>query len=104
MSVKLQTVSSVTTAVDNTAISLSASQVLTTTLTVQAEATNTESVFVGGSSVTTASGLELEPGDVMEIEGPNTRGITEEFDVQDCYIISTTAGQKVRLAGFQRKP
>ena len=104
MAVKIQTLPSITTAADNIAQPLSLTQVLTATIAIQAEATNTESVFIGGEGVTTSSGLELEPNDVMEIEGPNTRGISDEFDVADCRIISATAGQKVRIIAFTRKP
>jgi hypothetical protein len=104
MAVKIYTLPSVTTAVDNTAQSLSVATIITATLAIQAEITNTESVFIGGPAVSVTDGIELEPGDVMEIEGPSTRGIAEEFDVSEVYILTTTAGQKVRLTAFARKP
>lgn len=54
---------------------------------VQSLSTNTASVYIGDSSVTTGTGLELEPGDAL---------LVPIQDMAQVFCISGTASQKLR--------
>lgn len=57
-------------------------------IVVQSLSTNTASVYIGDSTVTTGTGLELEPGDGVNLPVQDSAQI---------YCISGTAGQKLRV-------
>lgn len=73
-------------------------------LTITALDSNTGDMYVGDSSVVAGTGTPLPPGAVAVLTGDEIRGITEEFYLSDVYINSGTAGNKVRLLAFQRRP
>jgi hypothetical protein len=75
-----------------------------TSLTLQASNSNVGSVYVGDSSVTTANGAEIAPGDTCQIAADSGgRLATEEFFAEECYVVSGTGGNTVKLIGFARR-
>lgn len=66
------------------------SNVLTVGVIIQALSTNSVSVFIGGASVTTSNGFELQPGQATSIAVTNTNTI---------YAISGSASQGLCFVG-----
>ncbi|MGK3961309.1 hypothetical protein WMF01_12080 [Sorangium sp. So ce1667] len=60
----------------------------TRSILVQAPIANTAAVYVGGTGVTTLTGIELLPGDAVTIPTASAASI---------FAVSGTAGQKLRL-------
>lgn len=65
-------------------------QVVKRGVTVQADTTNTESVFIGVTGVTTSNGMELTPGESFPVEID---------DIAEIYAISASGGQTARWFG-----
>lgn len=103
MSTKLTTFSRASLASSNVAQQVASSAIAVASLTIQAESTNTGSIFIGDSTVTTTSGIEVGPGDCAVLEGPLGPRGPEEFLISEVYIVGANAGDKVRLSAFRRR-
>lgn len=104
MAIKVATLPVITVSSANTAVALHSTTLYATSITIQAEYTNVGNVAIGDSNVTALNGLELPPGDAAEITADNTKVGSEEFDVSQIFVNSSTSGNKVRIAVFKRVP
>ena len=73
-----------------TAVALNGTQALTTGVLVQAISTNTDSIFIGGASVATDSGVELTAGESVYISTD---------DLSNVYIMGIVDGEGVKWTG-----
>ena len=105
MAIKLQTLPAVTGIGTATAISPppGIDELRVTSLTLQAENGNTGSVYVGDEDVTTSTGLILDEGDAMVVTADMIGSSSEEFMVNEVYVISATGTNTVRAACFRRR-
>ncbi len=101
--VKIKGLGTVTVATAGTPVQLSATSVIVAGLTIRAEAGNAGTILLGDSEVSTEPGARLNAGDVIDISGPNIRGIEEEFDLSDMWIDATANGCQVTVAYITRK-
>lgn len=101
MAVKLVTLAAVTGI--GTAKAISTKHTAVTSLTIQSDNGNTGSVFVGDSSVTTGTGLIVDEGDVAVLTADNVGVGSEEFFLDEIYVVSGTGSNTVRLAAYQRR-
>ena len=100
----LQTLSTASIAVGNTAVQLSTSQIAVPSLTITASSANVDTIYIGDSTVTAANGIPIAPGASATITAPlRNYGSSEEFLLSDLYINSPTAGSAVRIAAWRRK-
>lgn len=75
-----------------------------TSITVQADADNADSIFIGGEGVTSSNGIEIAPGKTAEVTPDAVgRGFTEELLTTEVYIVSDTAGTIARSIIFIRR-
>ncbi|KYG11398.1 hypothetical protein BE21_57450 [Sorangium cellulosum] len=71
-----------------TATAIGATTSATRSILVQAPLANTIAVYVGGSGVTTSTGIELLPGDAVTLATTNAASV---------YGIAASTGQKLRI-------
>lgn len=104
MAVKIVTLNPVTITTGGVAEQAGSAATPVTSMTLQAEDTNTGNVYIGGSNVTAANGQALTPGNTCEITADSIgRGSAEEFLINEVWINSSTSGNVVRIAVFQRR-
>jgi len=65
---------------------------------IQADTTNTNVLYVGDSSVTTANGISLAAGQSISLNDFGTPGLIHEWDLTNIYIVSGAAAQKARVS------
>jgi len=105
MAIQLSTEDPIIIAASNVAQPIAAVSRPVTSVIVQADSGNSANVYVGDSTVTTSNGLEIPPGATVDATGDNVgRGGDDEMMSGDIFVISGTAGMKVRIAIFKRKP
>lgn len=105
MALKLKTLAPVTLSSSNTAYALSTTdEVPYVSITISADSTNTGSVYLGDDTVTPTNGQEIRPGEAALINTPIRPSGSEEFHVTEIYVTTATAGSKVRIVGWRRKP
>lgn len=102
MAVKLQTLDPITIAVANTAYPLSSDHIAVAEVTIQAEFTNGSKILIGAANLSSTNALQIPPGDTGLIVGPNRSGFTEEFYLDEVFVTSTNAGDKVRVVAWRR--
>ena len=103
MALQLLTLPAVTVASGGTAVRLSSTSLYVLSVTIQADFANTSKVQIGSSGVTSSNGIEVPPGDIATIDAPvSPRGGSEEIDLKDVWINSSTTGDKVRVVTFVR--
>jgi len=100
--VQLKGLGEVTVVTAGTPVRLSATSIIVAGLTVRAEADNAGTILLGGSDVSTLFGAKLNAGDVIDITGPNIRGIEEELDLKDIWIDATDNNCSVTVAYLTR--
>jgi len=101
-SLRLVTGSVITISSGGTAEALSDTSLPLSSLSIQAAPSNTGTIYIGDSSVTTSSGFGcLAAKDSTEISVESLFK-TGEFDLKDIYVISATTGDKVRIAYFRK--
>jgi hypothetical protein len=104
MAVKLVTLPNVTLTNSGQAYQIYEQTLAVTSVTVQAEFTNSAKIALGGSTVTTSTGVEIPPGDTATIQADAASGRSaEEFYLSDIYACSSSAGQVIRVTAFTRK-
>lgn len=104
MSVKVQTLSPVIVASAGTAVQVDSNETPVSSLILQAQDSNTGSLFVGDSTVTSTNGLEVVPGATIEITGDSFgRGQSNEIILSDIYVNATTSGDRARAAAFRQR-
>lgn len=101
MAVQLSTYPPVTIASGGTAVPLSATPTYVTSVTIQAAFTNVSKLSLGDSTVTSARGIEIPPGDTATIDGPVGRFGIEEFLISTVYVVSATTNDSCRVLSFK---
>ena len=107
MAVDLKGLGAVTVVTAGTAVPLSATQIITPNVVVQALSTNTGKIFVGGSNVSNSANYAaaLQPGESLEITGPVAAGSKEEeVDLSRIYIDASSSGDQASVGYFARRP
>lgn len=87
----------------NVAQPLSLDHLAVASATVQAEDGNIGNIFIGASGVTTSTGVILAEQDPAVIEAGNRGHGSEEFYLDEVYVVSGTTGNKCRVAAFVRR-
>ena len=72
-------------------------------VTIQSQNDNVGSVYVGDSTVTISTGLIIDEGDATIITADMIGSSSEEFYLDEIFVISATAGNTVRVAAFRRR-
>lgn len=103
MAIKLLTLPLVTITNSNTAYPIYGTAIPVTSVTLQADFTNSAKIAVGGSTVLPSTGVEIPPGDTATIDAPIINSRSEEMLLSDIYVTSSTGGQTVRVVAFGRK-
>lgn len=104
MAVKFEALGYVTVTAAGTPVQVSANDIRTPAVHIQAATTNAGLVYVGGSSLdATHRGVELSPGAGIEITGPSIGGIEEEMFLSELKIDAATNGDKVLVSYFVRR-
>lgn len=103
MAIRLETLPVITMSSSNVPVQLSSTATRVTSVTIQADRTNSASIYLGDSSVTTSTGMEIVPGETAEVTADNVRAGSEEFLLSDLYLVSGTSGMIARAAVFRRK-
>lgn len=104
MAVKPRTLPAIELVNANQAYALGPSNILATSVTIQADFTNSGKIVIGDAAVTALSGQEVPAGDSAVIEADQVHGRTEQFALSDVYVTSSQANQRVRVFLFDRKP
>jgi hypothetical protein len=101
MAVILQTLPTVSTASSDVPLVVNNQHILVSSILIQADQDNTDSIYVGDVNVTSLTGVELMPGDSATIEVDLERN--SELYLDEVYIISPSTLQKARLSVFRRR-
>lgn len=104
MAVELKGLGLVTVASAASPEALADTEVLTPGASIQAPASNTGNIRIGGSDVAVNFSASLRPGESMEITGPLVRGIEEEFDLSRVYIDVDVDGEGAVVGYWARRP
>jgi len=83
-----------------TAVPLTAGNIQTSHVVIQADTANVNSVYIGASAVTDSTGLELTPGSNMHLDANVIRGCELDILLQDIYALGTT-GDFVRVGYYE---
>ena len=87
---------SVTVTTPGTAVPLSTSRIYTTAFAVRAKLTNNGNIFLGDSTVTSSTGMFLQPGETNEKTAQNvSRGVIQTFELSKIYIDAQNGGEGV---------
>ena len=101
--VKWQGLGYVTVTVAGTPVPVSASQIIAPGCLIQAAKSNTGVIYAGGTDLdATHRGIELGPGEAVEIVGPGISGSEEEINLAQIYVDAATSGDKVVVSYFTR--
>jgi hypothetical protein len=103
MAIKIFTLDEITIADSNIAQRLSASTIYVASVTIQADYNNGGRISVGGENVDNTNGIQIEKGESAVIEFPaNHAGFTDEFDLKEIWVVSTSTNDKVRVSYIKR--
>ena len=84
---------SVTVTTAGTAVPLSTTRIYTTAFAVRAKLTNTGDIFIGDSTVTSATGMFLQPGESNEKTAQNvSRGVIQTFELSKIFLNASSSG------------
>jgi LysM repeat protein len=100
---KLFTLADVTVTTAGTRVQVSGSDLYVYSVSVQAKKANTGKIYVGDSSVSSSRGYQLEPGEVITLNGFDGKA-TEEFNVTDLYVDATVNGEGVHVTYLKKRP
>lgn len=96
MALKLFTPARITLAA-TTETPLTAARRLASSVTIQADVSNTGAVYIGGIGVDDTTGFQLSAGDSATIEPQGGVRHLEEIDLNTVMAYCTTEGQKLRI-------
>ncbi len=100
--VKIKTMPAVTVATAGTAVPLSATTVRVYAVSIESADANTGIQYVGDETVTSANGATIKPGEGLELDVPD-RCRTDQFDLKDIYVNSSTNGAVIRIIAWIRE-
>lgn len=104
MAVLLQTLDPVTLTLSNNPYPISSFQFPIVSVTISADATNTGRIYIGDSTVTPANGIDVGPGESALISTPLRPSGSEEFHLDEIFVTTSTAGSKIRISAWRRRP
>lgn len=104
MSIKLNTRSVVTVTSAGTRVQVSSTDLYAYDVIFQAPTANAANIFIGDSTVSSSNGLILTPGDSMSLSGTVFKTHTDQFNLKDIYVDSTSNNQTCRVAYINNKP
>lgn len=99
---KLKTLPAVTVATAGTEQPISATNLLVYAVIITSLSGNTGTQYFGDSTVTSSNGTPFGPGDDIELEAPEHRGV-DQFDIKNIYVDSTTNAAEFRIAAWIRE-
>ena len=103
MADKLHTLPAVTISAAGTRVQITTVETGAVSVIIQGDADNTGSIFVGDSSVTAASGIEIVANETVEISPPGVNGAREGLILSDLYVDADTSGNKARISYLKRR-
>lgn len=103
MKVQLNSLARVTISTAGVPVQVSSTLIIdVVSVRVTADASNTGSVYIGGSTVTSTSGEELGPNEGLEVSGDDYRSAAMTIDLTSIYVDTATNGNKVRVQYLKR--
>lgn len=99
---KLKTLPAVTVAVAGTEQPLYATPLLVYAVTITSLSGNTGTQYFGDSTVTSSNGTPFGPGDDIELEAPDVKGL-DQFDISTVYLDATVNGTEFRIVAWVRE-
>lgn len=103
MSIKLVTLPALTLSA-GVATKISTEHVGVTAISFQADDSNVGNIYIGDSTVTSSTGMILSKGNTASLSGDSSRGWSEEFHLDEVYVVASSSNDIVRLSCFKRKP
>lgn len=103
MAVKLLTAPQAIVTSAGTAVPVYSSKLAVTSITLQALFTNVGKIYVGSSTVTSSTGIEIPPGDVITIDAASVRGHQEEIYADEVYVNATSSNDAVKVIMIVRR-
>ncbi len=102
MAATIHSLTPVVVVMGSTIYPLSATPLIASSITIQADYNNVGRISVGGSTLTVNNGIQVEKGESAVIEYPNSGNYTDEFDLSAIYITSASAGDSARITYIRR--
>lgn len=102
MAVTIKTLTAVTVTSAGTRVPLSATHLLVYSVTIQSLESNTGTQYIGDGTVSSTNGFSLSPGNIVEIDSPDARGV-DQFDLNDVYVDSTVNAAEFRILAWIRE-
>ena len=102
MPAKMKTLAPVTVTTAETAEQITALDIPSTGLIVQANTVNAGLIYVGDSTVTSSNGMELEAGETFSITAEEIGSSNDEIVLSDVWIDAQLDGDGVRIQYFGR--
>lgn len=72
-------------------------------VSIQSLTSNSGTQYVGDETVTSSNGHQVLPGDPVVIELPSRARATDQFDISDVYVDSSTDGAEFRVSAWIRE-
>lgn len=105
MALKIYTPAAVTVTTAGTRVEAvaSTSRVVFSSISFQAASANTNGVYIGDATVTSANGIRLTAGQVYNVAGDNRHGFTDEMYLDDFWFDSDANGNKVVISYLKQR-
>lgn len=87
----------VTVTTAGTAVPLSATELYSSHILIQASTGNTNNIYVGGSDVDSTNGIALTPGSSISLGDLQRKDMNEAIDLRQVYVDADTNGNTVRV-------
>jgi hypothetical protein len=104
MALRIKHLSPVTLTSNASTYPLSATEVRAVSITIESRSSNTGTVSVGGSALSSTNGISIEAGKSAVIEYPLGRSSVgeDEFNLNEVYARSSANGDVIQIAYFER--
>jgi hypothetical protein len=87
-----------------TRVQLTTTDTITSSVIIQAKNSNTGTIYVGDSTVSSTQGLELSPGESIAFTGDNrNEGQADELVLSDIWLDSSVNGEGVQWAYYKKR-
>jgi hypothetical protein len=100
---KLKPLGKVTVVTAGTRVQITASDIRTGSIAIQADSANVGKVYIGDSSVSSSIRLGASANEIVSIDASDLRGNTEEFSLSDFYVDAETNGNSVHVFYLGRR-
>lgn len=99
---KFKTLPAITVATAGDAQPISSSSLNAYSVVITSLTANTGTQYLGDETVTSSTGQTFGPGDCMELDAPDVRGV-DQFDLSKIYVDSSVSGAVFRIAAWVRE-